>query len=187
MLGDDVKLVGREEVLTDVENCLCRLLHTFPLPFFLFNTFGGLEFFPEPELLDFYPLLFFYPPSPLTPPPHTYPQPKDTICSPTSVAIHSLCPLFPICRDFQGTFHSEIGFAQIQFWSNSKSERLWLIKHCFLSKLFFIFDDWKVFFPSKKNSSCSNRWFVAVVWWCTNNTAETSSLLSQGDFLIDTK
>jgi hypothetical protein len=66
MLGDDVKLVGREEVLTDVENCLCRLLHTFPLPFFLFNTFGGLEFFPEPELLDFYPVLFFffYPPSP---------------------------------------------------------------------------------------------------------------------------
>jgi hypothetical protein len=56
MLGDDVKLVGREEVLTDVENCLCPLLHTFPLSFFLyyiwwfgiFSGTGTFRFQPRP-------------------------------------------------------------------------------------------------------------------------------------------
>lgn len=73
------------------------LLHTFPLSFFLyyiwwFGIFSGTGTF------RFLPRPFFTLP-PLTPPPHTYPQPKDTICSPTSVAIHSLCPPFPICTE----------------------------------------------------------------------------------------
>jgi hypothetical protein len=68
MSGDDVKLVGREEVLTDVENCLCRCFIRFRFLFF-FIIFGGLEFFPEPELLDFYRVLFL--PSPPSPHPLT--------------------------------------------------------------------------------------------------------------------
>jgi hypothetical protein len=69
MLGDDVKLVGREEVLTDVENCLCRCFIRFRFLFF-FIIFGGLEFFPEPELLDFNPVLFLPPPPPHPTPSH---------------------------------------------------------------------------------------------------------------------
>jgi hypothetical protein len=84
------------------------LLHTFPLSFFLyyiwwFGIFSGTRTF------RFLPRPFFTFPPRLTPPPHTYPQPKATICSPMSVAIHSLCPPFPICteiifreREFKG-------------------------------------------------------------------------------------
>ncbi len=63
LLGDDVKLVGREEVLTDVENCLCPLLHTFPLSFFLyyiwwfgiFSGTGTFRFLPRPFFLPSLP------------------------------------------------------------------------------------------------------------------------------------
>lgn len=131
--------------------------------FFFFIIFGGLEFFPEPELLDFYPVLFFLfftlPP----PPPHTYPQPKDTICSPTSVAIHSfICPPFPICTEIFSREREERISRYISLgnwlcpntiWSNSQSDWLWLIKHCFLSKLFFIFRWLKGFFPPQRRIS----------------------------------
>jgi hypothetical protein len=70
MSGDDVKLVGREEVLTDVENCLCRCFIRFRFLFF-FIIFGGLEFFPEPELLDFYRVLFL-PSLPASPHPKSH-------------------------------------------------------------------------------------------------------------------
>lgn len=122
MLGDDVKLVGREEVLTDVENCLCRCFIRFRFLFF-FIIFGGLEFFPEPELLDFYPVLFFffYPPSPT--PSHVSATKRHHLLA--NVRRHSFFMstvsylhrdfLSREKREFQGTFHSEIGCAQIQF------------------------------------------------------------------------
>ncbi len=93
--------------------------------FFFFIIFGGLEFFPEPELLDFYPVLFFLPslPHPLTrirnqKTPSARQRPSPFIL----LYVHRFlfAPRFSLSRErekreFQGTFHSEIGCAQIQF------------------------------------------------------------------------